>query len=172
MAEFAATFHFVEVESQNDVSRRAANKENAARPAVVEYIHQSTGVGQHRVKAALVFPVTFKTEPHFSFGSTVVNNPNHKIWHDPRGSSGIYAWQRDSRGYFTGALFWVHVAMDKIDPGGAYDGATAYTNANAYLKANNQAIVEHHLSFSALAFKDLPTKTLDPKLKPRSTGVG
>jgi hypothetical protein len=169
--ELFSTFHFVELESDADENRRAAAKENTSRNAQVEITHIQTGIGQKRVAEALIFPVIFKTEPHFTCGSGVISNPNADIWHDPRGSSGIYSWKRDGRGNYIGARIWVRLDMERKA------GAASKSPADTALKHLNQqrAIeakvkVEHFLTFSAIAFKDLPNKTLSRALTPRTVG--
>jgi hypothetical protein len=176
------TFHFIEIAETDDISRRKADRENAARPAVVEVHQQSKGVGQHRMPKAIIFPVVFRSEPHFTFGSAVVKGPNTTLYNDPRGSSGVWAWQRDGAGHYIGAWCWLRVDVDRtaidVSPT-TYESAMknhqselarSLTQAKAALDLN-KIRVRHFLSFSAIAVKTLPTKTLSAALNPRTIGL-
>jgi hypothetical protein len=168
--ELTGTFSFVEVENDADENRRSTAKENASRNAQVEVTYNQTGTGQKRVKEAIIFPVIFKNEPHFTSGSGVVSNPNSDVYHDPRGSSGVYAWKRDGRGYYTGAWVWVRIDMER-KPISTRTGQGASRQYMYQLLAGQlHTKVTHFLTFSAIAFKDLPTNTLSPALTPRTVG--
>jgi hypothetical protein len=169
MSDFISTFHFVEMETDADTDRAAAAKENASRNAQVEITYLQTGVGQKRIPETLIFPVIFKTQPHFTCGSGVVTNPNHDIWNDPRGTSGVVAWRCDSRGFFIGVRMWVHLAMDRKPITATTSGDKAKAHQNQQLNPG-KAKVEHFMTFSAVAFKDLPTNTVDPAMTPRKVG--
>ncbi len=204
--EHIPTWHFVEYETDNEYARRAAAAENTSRPATVEVKHVSTGLGQQRVKEPLIFPVVFRTEPHFTQGSAVILNPDPKVWADPIGTAGVYAWKRDKRGFFLGAYCWVRVDMSRLDGGIIADNQRATLGnfiqrermlgwrigntkrgsmeerfarwdleqtKRAYTAAmtRDKAKVQHYLTFSAVAVKDLPTRTLHANLNPRGTGI-
>jgi hypothetical protein len=164
MNEFRATFHFIENALDSDTNRAKAARENAARSAVAEMTYVSTGVTQQRVKTALTFPVIFRTAPHLTTGSSVVANPKPNIWHDPVGHVGVWKWDRDARGFYTGAFIWWRVEAYPISP---------ILDDELYevpdpVPPNMR--VQHFLSFSGVAFKDLPTRSLDPALRSRIAG--
>jgi hypothetical protein len=163
--EFRATFHFVENSQDDDTNRAKASRENAARSAVAEMTYLTTGVTQTRVKTPIIFPVIFRTEPHLTTGSAVVRNPKPDLWHDPVGHIGVGKWERDARGNFIGAYLWWRVEAYPI--GLILDewGYPIFDPPPPPMR------VQHFLSFSGVAFKDLPTSSLDPKLPPRVPGV-
>lgn len=169
MSDIISTFHFVEMETDADNARAATAKENASRNAQVEVTYFQTGVGQKRIEEVIIFPVIFKTEPHFTCGSGVVLNPNHDIWHDPRGSSGIVSWRCDSRGFYIGAKLWVRMEMDRR-PMALNAIPQAQKIVNKELGKVAKAKVQHFFTFSAVAFKDLPTSAIPPKMTPRKVG--
>lgn len=152
-----ATFHFVEIATSNDEAAKAADKENASRPAAVEIQQQSKGIGQHRITTPIVFPVIFRTEPHFTYGSAVISGPKATLFHDPRGSSGVWKWQRNGNGEYIGAYCWLRVDIDQI---------THTTPVDL-----SKVLVQHYMTFSAIAVKSLPTKSLTASLVPRTVGL-
>jgi hypothetical protein len=107
---------FVQNTTSDAAAKEQTQKENAARPAVVEMTYESTGVGQQRVSKPLFFGIAFRNEPHFTTGSATVKNPDSKHWHDPIGQAGVRTWERDSRGLYVGAHIWVRTDMYPIDP--------------------------------------------------------
>lgn len=190
------TFHFIEIATSNDESAKAAAAENASRIAVVEVQQESKGIGQHRLPKPIIFPVVFRTEPHFTSGCATVSRIHDGLYHDPRGSSGVYAWKRDAKGYYTGAYCWLRVDIEAISSA-AYNTlinteisavsqilkqaeaakAADYRRKLSMLKQAtgvknlDKIIVEHYLTFSAVAIKALPTKTLTAALNPRTVGI-
>jgi hypothetical protein len=187
------TFHFVEIDQTDTASKTAADRENSSRIAVVEVQQQSKGIGQHRLPKPIVFPVIFRDEPHFTYGSAVVSRIHDGLYHDPRGCSGVYAWTRDKRGYYTGALCWVRVDIEAIAGGLAgatsianltssarqkkaataarYKAQSAATSAGQGVTNLSKVVVEHYFTFSAVAIKDLPTQDLSKALNPRTIGI-
>lgn len=151
------SYHFVEIEISDQDSRKATARENASRVANVEIQQRSYGVGQHRMDKPIVFPVIFRTEPHFTCGSAVIAGPKPALCHDPRGSSGVWGWQRNGRGHYTGAYCWLRVDCEQI---------AFHTVVDL-----SKIVVQHYLSFSAVAIKDLPIQTLTKALSPRSVGL-
>ena len=155
------TFHFVEISETDEASRRISDKENGARQASVEIRQPSSGAGQHRLTKPIIFPIVFREEPHFSFGSAVIRGPKASAgkYHDPRGSSGVVGWKRQGK-YFTGALLWLRVDCDLVDP---TQDATAAELAGIQ--------VQHYFTFSALAVKAVPTKAVKADMSPRAIGL-
>lgn len=164
------TFHFVEIAETDTASRRSADAENASRNAVVEIAQISTGVGQQRLPKALDFPVVFRTEPHFTCGSAVIVGAGTN-YHDPRGTAGVYAWQRNGRGYYTGAHIWVRVDCEAITTTANLARKELLKLELELLQRLDRVQVQHYLTFSATAIKDLPTSTLTAALTPRTIGL-
>lgn len=124
-------------------------KVNATSQAVVEITYISTGVGQHRQGKPVIFPVLFRKEPHFTSGCSTVKGVDSKIWHDPIGSCGLYAWKKDNAGNFTGAYVWTRVDVHPLDPANTTRPPATITT-------------QHYLTFSAIAGKDLTEATNAP----------
>lgn len=159
--EYIATFNFVENATTDEASRAASKKNNAAAQARVEIKLTSKGSGQRRF-GLVTFPVIFAKEPHFTTGSAVIRNPQPKIWHDPIGSAGVYAWKSDSRGFFLGAFMWVRVDVYPVDE--TFPGLPPETMTT-----------QHYLTFSAEAIKQVSTgaqvKTATASLATRTVGL-
>lgn len=160
------TFHFVEIETADQESRKAADRENSSRAAVVEVQQQSHGVGQYRLAKAVIFPVIFRSEPHFTFGSAVMKGPSTKLFHDPRGSSGVWGWKRNKAGQYTGAMCWLRVDCEQRSGGTGQAYTTALRGTDL-----SRVIVRHFMTFSAIAVKKLPTSSLTAALAARQVGL-
>lgn len=160
--DFIPTFHFVENSTKDDAARRAIQNENGARYAQVEMSYIQSGSGQRRIKKPVIFTSIFRTEPHYTCGSAVVKNPSPHVLHDPVGSAGVWAWQTDDRGFYTGAYIWCRADVEAISS--AIDAATVTTLAKA-------ARTRHHFTFSAVSFKDIPTDKIPVDLQPRYSGL-
>lgn len=124
------------------VNRRDIQRANGTRPAYAEITYVSTGTGQQRIRTPLEFPVIFREQPHFTSGSAVKKNPDASTWNDPIGTCGVYAWQRNKRGYYTGAFIWVRVDIYPI-------AATTATTPPPGLQTM------HFLTFSGKAHKSI-----------------
>lgn len=150
--------------SLNLAHQRATSHENSARPAVSEHTIISTGTGQTRVKSPILFSMHFREQPHFTSGCLTVKNPYPKVFHDPVGQTGVWAWKRDGKGYYVGAYVWWRVDSYMLD--------TVDLNDSGAANPVPAMQVEHHLSFSAVGFKDLPKQGLtDETLTPRASGL-
>jgi hypothetical protein len=159
--DFIPTFHFAENSLSTTRSDLAAQAENTTRDAVVNITHISKGAGQQRVGPVVAFPVVFREVPHFACGSAVISNPDQVNWQDPVGSSGITGWQVDDRGYYTGAFIWVRVDLYPVN--------SADTTLTPPVVQ-----VEHHLSFTGKAIKDLrgyQNASLLSDMTPRIVGI-
>lgn len=175
------SIHFVEFAESDQASRRNNDRENAARPAVVEVQQVSTGLGQYRLPHPVIFPVNFRTEPHFVCGSAVILGPNTSLYHDPRGSSGVWAWKRDANGLYIGAFCWLRVDCEKQEAGdtlapGEFARAKKERQFQA-LKAAKAATdlrkvrVMHYMTFSAVGVKIVPGNTMSANPQPRPIGL-
>lgn len=173
-----ATFHFVEIETSDQQSRLSQDRENASRPAIVEIQQESSGTGQYRLSKPVIFPIVFRSEPHFTYGSAVIHALNPKVYHDPRGTSGVWGWKRDGAGYYLGAYLWLRVDCDPINPSvpvvtSGPSGPTGPAGPSPFVDdaATRKAIVRHYLTFSGVAIKAMPTQKLTPSLTPRTVGL-
>jgi hypothetical protein len=123
--------------TQDDAAQRVADQRaNAARFCTATVVQNTTGSGEIRTTAAVLFPVTFAEEPTFAYGSGIAKGAGA---HNPTGSAQVRAWARDSRGFYLGAFMTY-----KVDADGS---------------AGSLQML-HHLSFSGVAFKDLPNEML------------
>lgn len=143
----------------DQLSRLDNQKANSARPAYAELTYISTGTGQQRIAKPLIFPVIFRSEPHFTSGSAVLRNPDAKTWHDPIGTCGVYAWQRNSRGHYLGAFIWVRVDCYPV-------------RADLTQAPPQDMRTQHFMTFSAKAYKEIGDleKTI-ADLKARVPGI-
>ncbi len=156
-----ATFHFVENALDDAAARVSAAAQNASRQAMCETSYISNGAGQIRLKAPFVFPIIFATEPHFTTGSSVVKNPDPKVFHDPIGNAGVYNWQRDKDGLYTGAFIWVRVDVALVD-----------ANATTEVQVPVTLRTRHYMTFSAVASLDVTADTdYDATLTARNVGT-
>lgn len=138
---YLATFNFVENSTGDAQAEAQQKKSNRGRQATVEITYTSTGSGQRRNKSPLIFPVLFRTEPHLTTGCATIKNPEPKIWHDPIGHCGVYAWKRDGKGYYLGAWIWTRVEVYPLDD-------TTFDPPPASMST------QHYLTFSAEGLKD------------------
>jgi hypothetical protein len=152
------TFNFVEKSTKDDVTRREILKENSTRAALVEATVISHGTGQVRLKSPVTFTTLFRSEPHFTFGSGVIVNPDAKNWNDPVGSAGVYRWAVDDNNFFVGAYVWVRVDVDAINE------SVSGINPPAGIKT------QHYLTFSGMGIKNIKV-TVQSDAKPRKPGI-
>lgn len=173
MGLIPATFHFVENDTSNDAARKAGQKENSTRRAVVEVTYQATGYGQKRLATPITFPVTFSTEPHFTSGCGMIRNPAPTQLHDPVGSCGVYQWSVNADGDFVAAWIWVRIDVFAVDARNpltqnftpatqTFDDALALSKALAGLKTLL------YLTFTGRATKKLPTSGAANTLTPHT----
>lgn len=101
---------FIAGEQRRESIAQAA--ENSSRPAVCTITHQTTGVGYVVMPDPLRFDVVFTTEPAFTSGAAVVKAPDTRHWMYPMANAGVYKWQRDANGYYTGAYVYFTVKCD------------------------------------------------------------
>lgn len=148
----------------NLAQKRATARENSARQAISQHSIMSIGVGQKRLNSPLAFGVHFRDQPHFSSGCLTVKNPNSKQFADPVGICGVWAWERDARGFYTGARIWWRVDAYLLDNVDVADSGTT-TPVTPVMR------VQHDLTFSGIAFKDLPSTGYDETMTPLSSGL-
>lgn len=127
-------FHFVENTTSDYESKLKAQKENSSRRATAEATFEARGVGSRQIKKPLTFAVTFAEEPHFTSGCATVVNADDSKYFDPIGHCGIYQWQVNDKGQYTGAYLWVSIqTVPKIIPVSTLDDEDTYTRAEARL---------------------------------------
>ena len=112
---YVTGYNFVDTTLGDDSDKKLAQAKNATRQAWCEVSVLASGTGQRR-HGLVTFNCIFVREPHLSTGCGTVKNNTHKIWHDPVGNAGVYAWQRDTRGRYTGAFVWTRVEIYPVDP--------------------------------------------------------
>jgi hypothetical protein len=141
-----ADFFEGRLQTGNELDRRAAERENQARPAVVWIDVESNGVGRKQHDTIFTFHVPFLDEPRMTQGSAVLANPKPAEWYPPEGTAGVTAWVRDSSGLYTGAKLWTRVQTEPI-------GA-------AFLVPPGMR-VQHWLRFEGVVVKDLGQSALN-----------
>lgn len=135
-------------------SRVAQTKENTARAARSYAFYTTTGTGEIQVPDVFRFNCTFVKEPGFLNGvsleeETVAGDdaPDLVLTHYPRVTAGVYRWQRNVKGFYTGA--WLFFVVDSTAP-----YSTLLTSEPKY-------VLKHTIAFEGLALKDLPDYLLD-----------
>lgn len=91
-----------------------SQRENSARPALSTVTHDTTGTGHIVVEAPFRFDTSFTAEPAVVSGSYVVKGPGTG-WQQPMVNAGVYRWQRDGRGFYTGAYLYFVVRIDPVN---------------------------------------------------------
>lgn len=102
-------------------SRIAQVDENSTRPAWYEARYTTTGLGVIAEEAVFAFDMAFLDMPTFTYGAAIgedVDLPDTTSdW--PTYQAGVYRWQRNGDGLYTGAWAYFSVAA-----GGSVDPAT------------------------------------------------
>lgn len=117
--------------------------ENSSRLAFSFARYDTTGWGEMRCATAIEFDCVFRERPFVS-SSSEIDESTLVAGQFPRVTSGVCAWIRNSKGFYTGA--WVYVVVDPGDK-------TAQTIPNY--------VMSHHFIFAGIAIKDLPDYALD-----------
>lgn len=124
----------------------AAQHENTARMAKFYATWVTKGIGEVIISECLKFSITFLHEPAFTSGIALGDDVDLVPGHFPRATCGVYEWDRNSKGYYTGAyLFFV---VDTLGPGQSVGNEPSYE-------------IIHHLTWEGTAMKDLPSYLLD-----------
>jgi hypothetical protein len=136
-----------------DLERRRADQhrdqENSGRIAEAFARFRSTGQGSIEFPERVDFGLTFIEEPYMSYGFQVdlddlddlmENEAGTKTPPIPVCSGCVTAWDRDARGFYTGA--WVAVAV--------------WFPYESNVWPDLDVEIFHHYSFKAVAFKDVP----------------
>lgn len=131
-------------------------RENAARLARAYVSTETTGWGEIIKSDVLEFGCTFLTEPTFTTGTVVrgdSSGPTGQLvtGRFPRVSTGVWRWQNDEKGYYTGAyVFFVVETIGFQVSTGVYPT----TSDPSYTLA-------HNMVFEAVAYKNFPLDALD-----------
>lgn len=149
------TFYEILVAQDATASRREAQENNSARLAFSMHKMKSSGTGTVRVAEPITFDVVFLEEPLFTQGATLVERPADAL--DPVGSAGVWQWQRNPKGHYTGAFVYLDVRVGEVEIGSG--GTTRMI---------------HHLLFQGTGYKDLgqAVATEAQALTPRTVGFG
>jgi hypothetical protein len=138
---YVTSYNIIDTTLGDDSDRKTAQAKNATRQAWCEMTLVSSGIGQRR-HGLMTFNCVFTREPHLSTGCGTVKNPVHGVWHDAIGTSGVYAWKRDTKGHYVGAYVWTRVDIYPID-------VTSTATPPAALST------QHFLTFSGVATKNI-----------------
>lgn len=126
---------------------REAVRENSGRPARCQATWTTTGIGEILVPTIFNFDVRFIEEPCFTYGFALADDGIDPVdGHFPRAGAGVYRWEQDAKDHYIGA--YLFFTVDTIGPGNAVGNEPNYK-------------IIHHLSFEAMAIKDVPDHLLD-----------
>lgn len=136
-------------------ARRNAQQGNSARLAYSVHKLNSSGWGVTRLTEPIPFAVVFLEEPGFISGAALVSRPPLVV-DEPLGNAGVWQWQRNTKGYYTGAYVYLSVQMGEME----------------YGEGDVQMV--HNLMFTGVGYKDLgqAVTTQAQMLTPRSVGFG
>lgn len=120
---------------------REAQRNNEARVASVDITYRTQGTGDLLAPAATTFGgLEFIDEPAVSTGLHVEVRPDLTKFFLPRVTVGVYRWQKNSRGFFTGAFLFFAVDIR------AREGVT---------EAPSRTTLVHHVVFTGASYKGL-----------------
>lgn len=143
-------FQQQQVIQQGSVAHRISQEENSARLAWSNHIVETRGAASRRLPEPILFEVGFTEPPHLATGVAIVDDPDPELGWVPEASSGVWLWERNVKGQYIGAYIYVLV------------------------RSATPALIQHHLSFSGVAYKDLgqEANTEAQLLTPRTTNFG
>lgn len=139
----------------NDLERRRAaderHRQNKARLAQAYARYQTDGTGSEQFEDPVDFGLTFLERPFISVGHILdldelaeelgldEEDPEIPI---PLATTYVVEWDRDDNGFYVGAWCAARVSFD--------------TETQAALDPDFRVTIQHHLTFSAIAMKDVP----------------
>lgn len=126
-------------------SRVEQSAENSARLAWSVARVTSTGWGEFVMPAVVEFEVTFLEQPVVSYGYAL-NNDVLVATRYPRSCGFVERWQTNAKGFYTGC--WIGLVVE-----------TRTTNIDT-LAAEPNYTLDHHFTFTGVAYKDLPQTLL------------
>jgi hypothetical protein len=130
---------------------RSAQAENGARWAVSSHTIETKGLTSARIADPVMFEAPFTQAPYISTGLAIRQDADPASGWIPQVSAGVWQWHRNTKGHYTGAYLFVHVGAGAIG-----------------------SVLQHHFTFSGLAYKDLgqDVSTEAQLLAPRPVGFG
>lgn len=128
----AGGFYDVLVAQEAASAVRVQQGENTSRWAVSQHVVESRGSVHMRATQPIVFETPFYEAPAVMTGMAIKKDMALGSEWIPAGSAGIYQWQRNTKGHYTGAYYFL-----------------AVTNVEA------GSTIEHHFMFSGVAYKNL-----------------
>lgn len=142
---------------ENHRQRTEQRRENSARLARAYVKTETVGWGEIIKQEVLEFGTTFLTEPFFTNGPILRGDSSGLTGQlvpgrFPRITTGVWRWQHDEKGYWTGAYVFFVVETDGFQMSGGVPSPDADPNYT----------IAHNMVFEAEAYKALPIDfTLD-----------
>jgi hypothetical protein len=121
---------------------------NSARLATAVGFIDTNGWGEFQNEDVIEFGVTYIEEPAMSYGYAIDGDDLVDL-RFPRAWGGVYAWDRDTRGFYTGAYVFLIVDTKSVE-----DIADVPTEIPSYH-------LNHYFTFSGIAMKTLPDDLLN-----------
>jgi len=130
---------------------RETQRENSARWAVSSHTIETKGCVSVRVAEPLMFEAPFLGAPSVMSGLVIKKDFDPSSGWMPEVDVGVWQWHRNTRGHYTGAYVFVHVSAGAVT-----------------------AELQHHFTFSGIAYKDLgQAATVEAQLlQSRPVGFG
>ena len=132
-------------------------RENSARLARAYATHRTTGWGEILVDTPVQFGCTFLKPPAVTSGMVLIssqtgNEAEPVTNRFPRVNAGVWKWQQDVHDYYTGAyLFFVVETVGFQMTGGYFP----------YTSSDPGYVIDHHLLFEGVSYKDFNVALLD-----------
>jgi len=144
---------FFEVVRAQDATAqaRATQAENSARWGVSQHVLDTRGSTSVRRQQPIMFETPFLSPPFVSTGAVIKKDFSPEVAWVPETNAGVWQWHRNTRGHYTGAYVFLMVKTPQV-----------------------QAEIEHHFTFSGVAYKDLgeQVSTDAQLLQSRPVGFG
>jgi hypothetical protein len=140
-------------ELQRAEQRKEGHRENAARTIDLRITYQTEGTGD-LISAAVPFDVPFFSEPAVGTGVELVRMPNRDFYRLPLITSGVFRWQRNERGFYTGCFLFFSVECLVID--------------DTFPEMAPKPLLIHHATFTGPSYKpmsaEVRTAVLDERI--------
>ena len=121
--------------------------ENAGRLARVAISYDTVGAGELKLDSPVSFELAFTEEPVVMCGVALVGHRHLRPTNYPNVSSGVWKWQRSSKGLYTGA--WLYFVCDVGD-----------TDPSLVLWTPTILRMRHSIVFEGDAIKMFPVELL------------
>lgn len=151
MIGLAGQFYDVLLAQEATAAVRGQQAENSSRWAVSQHLVETRGSVRARLAEPLVFEAPFYDPPFVLTGAAIKKDMAPGAEWLPVTSAGVYQWQRNTKGHYTGAYVFVS----------AFD-------------VEAQSEIQYHFMFSGIAYKDLGQEVaVEAQLLPvRTVGFG